>query len=90
MKTILNIKIDKDAKAKAKKIAEQMGLPLSAIANALLREFIRTREFSVKLEPCLKPEVERELREALRDYRSNKNIVSFRSAGEAIKYLSKK
>ena len=51
MKTLLNIKVDKVEKEKAKHIAAQMGVPLSTIINAQLREFIRTREFSVSLDP---------------------------------------
>lgn len=88
MKTILNVKVDKEEKEKAKQIASQMGVPLSTIINAHLREFIRTREFSVKLEPVLKPEVEKELLRMSREYHKNpKSVYSFKSAAEAIKFL---
>ena len=88
MKTILNIKVDKEEKEKAKQIAAQMGVPLSTIINAHLREFIRTREFSVKLDPVLKPEVEKELLKRSRDYRKNKNnFITVRSVAEARKLL---
>jgi len=90
MKTILNVKVDKEEKEKAKQIASEMGVPLSTIINAHLREFIRTRKFSISLEPRLKPKVEKELRNALKDYKNNKNIISFKSADEARKYFSKK
>ena len=91
MKTILNIKVDKEEKEKAKQIAAQMGVPLSTIINAHLREFIRTREFSVKLEPVLKPEVEKELLRRSREYHKNpKAAHSFNSAAEAIKFLREK
>ena len=88
MKTILNIKVDKEEKEKAKQIALQMGVPLSTIINAHLREFIRTREFSVKLDPVLKPEIEKELLKRSRDYRKNKNnFITVRSVAEARKLL---
>ena len=88
MKTILNVKVDKIEKEKAKKIAAQMGVPLSTIVNAHLREFIRTREFSVKLGPVLKPEVEKELLRMSREYHKNpKSAYSFKSATESIKFL---
>ncbi|MCX6720254.1 MAG: hypothetical protein NTW11_00350 [Candidatus Staskawiczbacteria bacterium] len=92
MKTILNVKVDSEAKEKAKEIALQMGVPLSTIINANLREFIRTREFSVKLEPRLKPEVEKELIRMSKEYHKNpkKFAYSFNSAAEAIKFLRKK
>jgi len=53
MKTVLTIKVDKEEKDKAKEIAAQMGVPLSTVINAQLREFVRTREFSVSLEPLI-------------------------------------
>ncbi|OGD25819.1 hypothetical protein A2819_02145 [Candidatus Azambacteria bacterium RIFCSPHIGHO2_01_FULL_40_24] len=91
MKTILNVKVDKEEKEKAKQIALQMGVPLSTIINAHLREFIRTREFSVRLDPVLKPEVEKELIRMSKEYHKNpKSAYSFNSATEAIKFLRKK
>ncbi len=75
MKTILNVKVDKEQKEKAKKIAAQMGVPLSTIINAHLREFIRTREFSIKLEPKLKPKVEKELLKMSKEYHKDKNVA---------------
>ncbi len=73
VKTILNVKVDREEKEKAKQIALQMGVPLSTIINAHLREFIRTREFAVKLEPVLKPEIEKRLLRMSREYHNKKN-----------------
>ena len=75
MKTLLNIKVDKAEKEKAQQIAAQMGVPLSTIMNAQLREFIRTREFSIKLEPVLKPRVEKELLRRSREYHKNPKVA---------------
>ena len=75
MKTVLTIKVDKEEKDKAKEIAAQMGVPLSTVINAQLREFVRTREFSVSLEPLIKPEIEKELLKRSRQYHANKNIA---------------
>ena len=44
MKTLLNVKTDKDVKEKAQKIAKGIGLPLSSVINAYLKEFIRSKE----------------------------------------------
>ena len=88
MKTILNIKVDKEEKEKAKQIASQMGVPLSTIINAHLREFIRTREFSVKLDPVLKPEVEKELLKRSREYHKNPKVAyTASSMAEVRKFL---
>ena len=51
MKTILNVKTDKDVKAKAQHVAKQLGLPLSTIINAFLKEFIRTKAILFSLNP---------------------------------------
>lgn len=75
MKTLLNIRVDKIEKEKAKRIAAEMGVPLSTVINAQLREFIRTREFSVSLDPVLKPEIEKELLRRSGDYHKNKRSV---------------
>jgi addiction module RelB/DinJ family antitoxin len=92
MKTVLNIKVDKDQKEKAQKIAKQMGVPLSTIINAHLREFIRTQKFEISLEPRLKPEVEKELIKMSKEWHNGKreDFVVAKSAEEAIKLLNKK
>ena len=46
MKTILNIKTDRDVKLAAKKAAEEIGMPLGTIVNAFLRQFGRDKEIS--------------------------------------------
>ena len=43
-KTLISIKVDKEVKEKAQEIARELGFTLSAIVNAYLKQFIRTRE----------------------------------------------
>lgn len=43
MKTIINIKTEKDVKEKAMRIADELGLSLSAVVNASLKQFIRDK-----------------------------------------------
>lgn len=50
-KSVINFKVDSDVKEEAQKLARELGLPLSAIVNAQLRELIRTRTLSVSAEP---------------------------------------
>ncbi|OGZ65910.1 MAG: hypothetical protein A3C58_00310 [Candidatus Staskawiczbacteria bacterium RIFCSPHIGHO2_02_FULL_34_10] len=91
MKTILNIKVDKAEKEKAQQIAAEMGLPLSTIVNVHLREFIRTREFSVFLDPVIKPEIEKKLLKRSRQYHENrKTAYRFESTAQARKILLSK
>lgn len=88
-KTVINIKADKDVKEKAKKIAKELGIPLSTVINAYLKEFIRNREVRLSLEPRLRPEIEKLLLKANEDFKKRKNISpAFSSMEEAIKYLN--
>lgn len=81
MKTMINIKADRDVKEKAQRMAKKMGLPLSTVINAYLKEFIRNQEVRFTLEPQLRPEVERILRRASADYKKGKNISPLFSTG---------
>jgi len=88
MKTIINIKADRDVKEKASRTAKQMGLPLSTVVNAFLRQFIL--EQSVTFSVALKPTkwLQKVLLEAEEDFRNNKNIEGpFYSATEFMKNL---
>lgn len=88
MKTVLNVKIDKDAKEEAQALAAEMGVPLSTIVNAHLREFLRTRKFTVSLEPMLRPEIAKELERRSREYHKNpKSAFRARSVSDLKKYL---
>ena len=88
MKTVLNVKIDKDAKEEAQALAAEMGVPLSTIVNAHLREFLRTRKFTVSLEPILLPEVSKEIERRSREYHKNPKIaLRAHSVEEAKKIL---
>ncbi len=97
MKSIINIKADKDIKIKAQKVAKKLGMPLSTVINGYLREFVRTEtvHFSLrdtlplgKPEGVLKPAVERRLARIHKDIVAGKNIVGpFHSAKAAISYL---
>lgn len=88
-KTVINVKVDKDTKEKAQALAKDLGLPLSTIVNANLKEFVRSGEVSFSIEPKIKSEVWEKLRKASADYKAGKNISpTFSSAKEAIDYLN--
>ncbi|KKT41570.1 hypothetical protein A2W54_00910 [Candidatus Giovannonibacteria bacterium RIFCSPHIGHO2_02_43_13] len=88
MKTLINVKADKEVKENAQKIAEALGLPLSSIINAYLKEFIRDQAVRFSVEPQLRPEVARLLLKASSDYKRKKNTSGiFETWTEAKKYL---
>jgi antitoxin component of RelBE/YafQ-DinJ toxin-antitoxin module len=73
-KAIINIKVNKALKREAQDLADEIGVPLTTVITASLKEFVRSRSLTVSAFPRLKPEIEKELSEAIADYRKGKNI----------------
>ncbi len=75
MKTMINIKVDMDTKVRAKETAEGLGLPLSTVINAYLKQFVRTKEIHLySPEGELKPAVRKRLNRLHKDVAEGKNI----------------
>jgi antitoxin component of RelBE/YafQ-DinJ toxin-antitoxin module len=83
-KTILNVKLSKSLKQDAQALADEIGVPLSTIVIANLKEFVRSRSLTVSALPRLKPEIEKELGQAISDYRKGKNISSTLHSGKEV------
>ncbi|MFH1192371.1 MAG: DUF6364 family protein [bacterium] len=89
MKTIINIKADQKVKTKAKKIAGDLGLSLSAIINAYLKQFIRNKTVYFNAMPTMSYELEEILGKIEKDIKQNKNISPALSSSKDLKkYLS--
>lgn len=91
MKTMINIKADRDVKKKAQKIASDLGMPLSTVINAYLRQFIRTKAVYFSMgepEGKLKPSVKKRLARLHRDVVERKNLSGpFHTPKEMDTYL---
>lgn len=74
MKTTMHIKVDKDIKEKSAKIAHNLGLSLSTVVNASLRNFIKTETFSVSTAEKMTPYMEGWIAEIEEDKKAGKNI----------------
>ncbi|MFH1170190.1 MAG: type II toxin-antitoxin system RelB/DinJ family antitoxin [Candidatus Vogelbacteria bacterium] len=88
MKTIINIKTDREIKMKAAQTAREMGLPLSTVVNSFLKKFIIERQvsFSAPLKPSLK--LAKILRRTSKDIETGKNLSGpFYSAKEMANHL---
>ena len=82
-KTLLNIRTDAKVKKEAQRKAKALGLPLSTVVNAYLKEFVRDGSVTFSLsEPQLRPAVGKFLKQASRDIKAGKNIVGPFSTGE--------
>ena len=90
MKTVLNVKTDKEVKERAQELAKYLGVPLSTVVNAYLKEFVHSGEFRLSREPEIRPEVKNELRTIHADVIARKNLSpTFGNAKDAIAWLEK-
>jgi addiction module RelB/DinJ family antitoxin len=88
--TVISVKTDKHTKNAAQKVAHDLGIPLSTVLNAYLRQFVRDKAVSVHMEPRLLPDVEKELLAVIKEVRAGKNISpKFSSIQEADDYLDR-
>ena len=93
MSTVLNVKIDPDLKKKAQSVAKELGLPMSIVIAAGLREFVNTRSITISDSPRLTPEIETELLELSKKARAGKLddfSPAFKSIEESFTWLDSK
>ncbi len=90
MNTVIHIKANKEVKENAQKAAKDLGLTLSDVINAALRNFIRTREVIFSDIPQMTPELEKRLEKVEEDIKAGKNFSpKFKNMDAAIDYLKK-
>jgi addiction module RelB/DinJ family antitoxin len=78
--TTLTIKTPKKLRSEAKRVADELGVPLTTAMNAMLRQFVRDRRLVLE-EACPFPShiPNRETRMALREARARKGSTSFKT-----------
>ena len=72
---MINIKTDKEVKEKAQKTAQELGLPLSVVINAYLKQFVREKEVHFSVAYRMSPRLEKLLEGVEKDLRYNRNIT---------------
>ncbi|HEY4514605.1 MAG TPA: hypothetical protein VJJ22_00380 [Candidatus Paceibacterota bacterium] len=82
MKATINIKADKEVKESAQRVAADLGMPLSVVINAYLKDFVRTREVHFRLPGDLRPEVKKRLDKAHEDVVAGRNLSPVFSSGK--------
>lgn len=88
--TILNVKIDPAVKTKAQKVAAQLGLSLSGLVNANLREIIRTKTLYLSArEEKPSARLLASVRAAEADIKADR-VYKFESAGKAVEFLRRR
>jgi antitoxin component of RelBE/YafQ-DinJ toxin-antitoxin module len=86
-KIVLNIKTDPETKEQLQKFAAELGVPVSAIMNAQIKQMLRDRKIilSTELEPT--PYLEKIMKQVEADLVANKNMTPAMDVKEAIAYL---
>lgn len=69
MKTTTSIKLDSKIKKDAQKLAADLGLTLSSVINATLKQFVKEKKLVLYEHPPLKPSVQREFLKAIKNVR---------------------
>jgi len=82
MKTVIYIKTEHEVKENAQKLALELGLNLSDVINASLRNFIRTREVYFSSVPRMTLELERLLGPIEEDIKKKRNLSPEFNNGE--------
>lgn len=88
MKTVINLKTDRDVKNNARKLANDLGFSLSAVINAFLKQFIRNQEVYFSPTPRMSKELEQLLGLVEIDIKKKRNLSRYISTkGELKEYL---
>src|SRR3989338_7923575 len=85
---VIITKTEPATKKQAQRIASELGVSLSSIINAYLRQFVRTKriEFDLKEEPS--DYLLRSLKESQEDVKEGRVSPKFSNAEDAIKWLN--
>ncbi len=87
--TIINIKTDKKLKADAQKVASELGVPLSTIMNAFLKQFVRDKEITLSVNRYRPtPYLESILEQAQKEYESG-DVKKFDNVDDFLSALNK-
>ncbi|MCA9359076.1 type II toxin-antitoxin system RelB/DinJ family antitoxin [Candidatus Kaiserbacteria bacterium] len=86
--TILNVKTDKTLKAEAKKVAEELGVPLNTIINAFLKQFVRDKEITLSANQYRPtPYLESIFKQAKEEYEAGDFVGPFKSGEDFTAHL---
>ena len=88
VKTVINIKADREVKKQAQHIARHLGVPLSSVVNSFLKQFIRTEEVTFSSAPKMTKELEAALAEIESDRKKGRNFSKLLTVEDAIERLS--
>jgi len=86
---VVTTKVDPQTKKEAMATADELGMPLSVIIKAFLKQFIKTKTvtFSARNEEIPNEYFKRTLAKARKNWKEGKGSPVFRTGEEAVKWL---
>ncbi|MDE2025391.1 MAG: type II toxin-antitoxin system RelB/DinJ family antitoxin [Patescibacteria group bacterium] len=84
--TSLHIKVEPDLKEQAQSLADELGISLSAVVKALLKQFVRTKHLSVGIDEIPNDYLIRSIKQSDEDIK-NGRVTSFASGQDVLSYL---
>ena len=80
-------KTDPEVKEQAQRVAKKLGISLSSLVNAYLKQIVRTRRVEFTLEEEPSEYLVKTIKQAEENYRTGKTSPAFTKAKDAVKYL---
>ena len=84
MKTLISVKIDQDIKNQAQSLSKNLGIPLSTLVNAYLRQFVREEKASFRAAWQMSTELEKILGPVEKDIKSGRNMTKAISTAKGL------
>ncbi len=84
---MINVKTDSALKAKAQKVARDIGLPLGTVINRYLQNFVVEQRVVFERPEIPNAETRKAIKETMRDVKTGKNMIAFKNAKEMDDYL---
>lgn len=85
--TTIHIKTDIKTRDNAKKVAENFGLSLTSLVNALLKQIVRTKHLTLSMEEKPTPYMLESLKKSEEDVKAGRVSPAFTNAKDAIAWL---
>lgn len=87
---IINIKTQPETKAKAQAIAKAIGVSLSSLLNAYLKQFIKTKRIAFSADDEIpNKRTLAIMKQAEKDYKKGNTSPAFKTGEEAVAWLEK-
>lgn len=86
-KAILNFKTDPETKRQIQAFAAELGVPVSVIMNAQIKQMLRDRKIILSAQPEPTPYLEKIMKQVEADLVANKNMTQAMNIKAALAYL---